>query len=320
MGRNGKWIDSQPDDAVQAIARRALKARLGQVWHYLELAVRESSCDTENVHQLRVFSRRAAAALEMFEAWLPPRRGRWIRKQVKRIRKAAGEGRDLDVLRMRWTAGGQPLPPDQAVVLLEQVQHRRRAAQRPIEAIYEKLLSKRFPRRTSEFLQRLRPNDGAGPCANRFGCLAHRALGRLVVPYWAAAQAPLADDEALHAFRIQGKQVRYAMEIFAGAFDAPFRQKLYPVVAALQERLGAINDHVVAQTYLVRWHEDVESCALRQALEIGMQHEQRALDASRQEFLAWWTLERQDDLRRHFARYVQWENPDERPPCDRCGC
>jgi CHAD domain-containing protein len=321
MGRNGKWIDSRPDDAVQTVARCALEARLGRMWHYLELAVRESLSETENVHQLRVFSRRAASALEMFDAWLPPRRGRWIRKQVKRVRKAAGEARDLDVLRMRWTATGQLLPPDQAVVLLEHVEVRRRAAQRPIEAIYAQLLGKRFPRRTTKFLRRVRESGGEEPRVTRFGCLAQLSLGRLVVPYLAAAQAPLTDVEALHAFRIQGKRVRYAMEIFVGAFDAPFRHELYPVVAALQERLGAINDHVVAQAYLVRWREAAETCTMRQALEVGTYHEQQALDASRKEFLEWWTPERQEDLRRQFALYVQLENPDEQPPRnDNHGC
>jgi CHAD domain-containing protein len=314
MARNGKWIDSRADDAVQTVARSALEARLKRMWHYLELAVRESPSETENVHQLRVFSRRAAAAMEMFDAWLPPRRGRWMRKQVKQVRKAAGEARDLDVLRMRWTAIGQDLPPDRAVVLLEHVEHRRLAAQRPIEEIYARLLGKRFLRRTSKFLRRVRKSGGEGPSATRFGCLAQRALGQLVGPYLAAAQVPLIDVNALHAFRIQGKRVRYAMEIFAGAFDAPFRHELYPVVAALQDRLGAINDHVVAQAYLVRWREVAESCAIRQALEIGTQHEQQALDASRQEFLAWWTPQRQEDLRRHFARYVQLESPDDQPP------
>lgn len=321
MARSGKWIDSRADDAAQTVARCALEARLEQMWHYLELAVSESPSETENVHQLRVFSRRAAAALEIFDAWLPPRRGRWIRKQVKRVRKSAGEARDLDVLRMRWTATETPLPPDRAVVLLEHVDHRRRAAQRPIEAIFARLVGKRFPRRTSKFLRRVRQNGGEGSSATQFGCLAQSALGRLVVPYLAAAAVPLIDGDALHAFRIQGKRVRYAMEIFAGAFDAPFRHELYPVVAALQERLGAINDHVVAQAYLVGWREEAESCAIRQAMEFGTHFEQQALEASRGEFLAWWTPERQEDLRRHFARYVPLEQPHEQPHCnDDRGC
>ena len=76
MGRNSKWIEGQPDDPIEKAARRALAARLERMWHYLERAVREPKSETENVHQLRVFTRRAASALEIFEAWLPERRGR----------------------------------------------------------------------------------------------------------------------------------------------------------------------------------------------------------------------------------------------------
>ena len=90
MGRNSKWIDASPDDCTQRIAARALESRLERIGHYLARAVSEPRSETENVHQLRVFARRTAAALEIFDAWLPQRRGRWVSKQVKRVRKAAG--------------------------------------------------------------------------------------------------------------------------------------------------------------------------------------------------------------------------------------
>jgi hypothetical protein len=38
-----------------------------------------------------------------------------------------------------------------------------------------------------------------------------------------------------------------------------------------------------------------------------MQHEQHSLEATREEFLTWWTPQRREDLRRRFARYVQIE-------------
>src|SRR4051812_22681721 len=69
MGRNKKWISGSPDDATEKVARRVLSARLERVWHYLGCAVEERPSETENVHQLRVFSRRTAAALEIFTAW-----------------------------------------------------------------------------------------------------------------------------------------------------------------------------------------------------------------------------------------------------------
>jgi CHAD domain-containing protein len=234
-------------------------------------------------------------------------------KQVKRVRKAGGAARDLDVLRIRWSGRNEHMPSGPVALLLEQVQHCRREAQLPIEEVYGKLVEKRFVRRTSRFLKRVRTQDGQLSDRKPFGCMARAALGRVVVPYLAAARAEMGDAEALHAFRIQGKQVRYAMEIFAGAFNAEFRDELYPVVATLQDRLGAINDHVTAQTYLASWLDQVDSCALREALEIGMQRERHWFDSSRQEFLAWWNSERREDLRQRFARYVQVESPHEQP-------
>jgi CHAD domain-containing protein len=305
MGRNSKWIKGRSGDATQRIARRALAARLERTWHYLERSVCEPPSETENVHQLRVFARRTAAALEIFDAWLPVRRGGWMRKQLKRIRKTAGEARDLDVLALGWRQRDGQSPSAQTVLLLEQVERCRRAAQRPIEEVFTKLCDKDFARRTYRFLRHVRARGGEQGDCERFGSMARLELGRLVAPYLAAARAEMNDAHALHGFRIQGKQVRYAMEVFAGAFDAPFREELYPSVADLQDRLGAINDHVTAQAYLVAWREEADSCAARSALEASIEHERQSFESSRREFLAWWTAERQDDLRRRFARYVE---------------
>ncbi len=149
-------------------------------------------------------------------------------------------------------------------------------------------------------------------------------LGRIVLPFLEGGGSQLEDAAIMHAFRIQCKQVRYAMEVFAGAFDEPFRRELYPLVVALQDRLGSINDHVTAQTYFAEWHSQAESPAVRAALETAIDEEQRALESSRGEFLAWWTAERREDLGRRFAPYIDVPvaepadtSSDEVPPlCD----
>jgi len=308
MGRNTKWIDSQPDDSVEEVARRALEGRLERLWHFLELAVTQPLSETENVHQLRVFARRTAAAMEIFADCLPRRRGRWVNKQLKRLRKAAGEARDLDVLHIRWTDRLGEMPGGQAALLLEQVKRRRRKAQWPIEDVYNKLLRKKFEHRAAKFIKRVRlRGDNLTKCDGRLACLARVALGRLVVPYLQAARAEMADAQSLHAFRIKSKEVRYAMEIFGGAFDSDFRQQLYPIVESLQDRIGEINDHVTAQTYLATWRGETESCPVHQAIDAGLQLEQQWYDRCRQEFLDWWTDERRELLTEHFARYVQLE-------------
>ena len=190
--------------------------------------------------------------------------------------------------------------------MLAHVQDRRRAAQRPIRKIREKLVRKRFDRRIVKFLDRLRSREGDEPCGERFACMARLELSRLIAPYLSTAESELKDVVALHAFRIQGKHVRYAMEIFAGAFDEAFRSELYPQVESLQERLGAINDHVTADAYLVQWHAETDSDGLRKAIEIARRREQGSMEKLQQEFLDWWTPERRARLCACFARYVQW--------------
>jgi len=310
MGRNTKWVEGQPEESVELVARRALAARLGRLWHFLERAVQHEGREVEDVHQLRVFTRRSAAAMRIFEDWLPGRRGRWMHKQLKRIRKAAGEARDLDVLRTRWTEELAELPAGQSAILLEQVKRRRRRAQWPIEDAFHKLASKRFPRRARKLTKRVRYRGPAGgDCGDRLLCVARSSLGELLTPYFQVAESTFADPVELHAFRIASKQVRYAMEVFAGAFDDSFRQQLYPLVADLQDRLGKINDHVTALTYLTAWHNETDADAVRQAIEAGMQVEQQALDDSQRDFLEWWSAEKREQLRNQFARYVPFDTP-----------
>ena len=177
MGSNSKWVDGKPDDSVRRVARRALSSRLERMWHYLELAVRAPRSETENVHQLRVFSRRAAAAMEIFEAWLPTRRGRSIRKKIKHVRKAAGAARDFDVLLLRWSQRLEQTPSPLGSLLLEEITRHRHEAQPPIRAVHEKLTKRRFLRKTSKLLERIRDRVGAGPCDERFGCMARVAMG-----------------------------------------------------------------------------------------------------------------------------------------------
>src|SRR3990172_7585767 len=72
-----------------------------------------------------------------------------------------------------------------------------------------------------------------------------RELGRETiaqrVAQWCGPEAAVDDDlTALHALRIRGKRLRYAMELFAGVFSAGFRDPLYVSVEQAQELLGRV--------------------------------------------------------------------------------
>jgi CHAD domain-containing protein len=298
--RIDKWItDVSPDDRTSEVARQTLAARLGAVQHFLPLAAEKTDEDVEHVHALRVFTRRAAAALKLYAVLLPRRRGRWMREQLKKIRRAANDARDYDVLIQRWAGHGSD--PRTAGVL-EDLRRRRARAQRLIVASHERLQGdQRFERKIEQLLRRVRPRAGwNGPKDPPFGKWARASLRPLVESFFAAAPPPGEDGEALHQFRIRGKDLRYAMELLAGAFPADFRDQLYPVIEALQDWLGEINDHATARARLrqrIKAADEQTEVAHLRAL---FQEETERFEQSRKEFWAWWTPRRQTSLRAGF--------------------
>jgi CHAD domain-containing protein len=303
MVRKGKWIEgTQADQPVSVAARRALEIRLAVLWYYLPLAARHAAKDVEYVHQLRVAARRAVATLDTFWEVLPPKRARWLQKQLKRVRRAAGEARDDDVLAERlekWKSRYAPV-----AIVLKQVRRHRQAAQAPIEAIHRKLVRSRFEQRLSDLLDRVRWRGEAEmePC---FALAARQNLQPLLEHFFDEAAADLHQLEALHQFRIAGKQLRYAMELFATAFPAEFRSVLYCEVEQLQTLLGEVNDHATARMRLDRWLIETHDEELIAALRRLAAAESRALRRSRDKFHQWWTADRAAKLRAEFESIMR---------------
>src|SRR5262245_8264017 len=95
---DGKWIDGLSAATPLAdAARRALAARVIAV-ERAGRAVLEAIADSETVHELRVATRRARAAVEAFADVLPPKAARRAAKVLRKLRRVAGAARDGDVL------------------------------------------------------------------------------------------------------------------------------------------------------------------------------------------------------------------------------
>src|SRR5947207_7232285 len=93
-----KWIgDLGGEMPMPAAARRVLDVRLRSVSERLPLALFHAEEDREHVHQLRVSTRRAGAAVRIFTECLPNKNRRTMARALKRIRRAAGAARDWDV-------------------------------------------------------------------------------------------------------------------------------------------------------------------------------------------------------------------------------
>src|SRR5271157_765011 len=108
-----KWIsDLGAATPVADAARRVVTLRLEGVRDSLGHALREPGRDPEFVHQLRVATRRASAALEVFAECLPAKVFRTARSLIRNIRRAAGKARDWDVFLARLLDDADKLPAD----------------------------------------------------------------------------------------------------------------------------------------------------------------------------------------------------------------
>ncbi|HUY35762.1 MAG TPA: CHAD domain-containing protein [Pirellulales bacterium] len=304
MLRRSKWIHvASTDVRVGDLAHQALWARLNAVWHYLTLAVHESSDDPEYVHNLRVGTRRAKAALHAFRDWLPARRAPRLKRQLRRIRRAAAGARDYDVLLERLAPWAAARNHPARAALLARVRAQRRELQPELEQIHRRCQRREFERQVDQLLTRLRwRGPGRKSEEPDLPSVAHRQLQAAVDEFFTAARGDLSDVKRLHALRLLGKHLRYAMELFTSAFDASFRDELYPLVEQAQEYLGAINDHATALSHFERWIDDWDDPLLAAPLAEWVAVERAALRKSRRRFDSWWTQERVRDLRQRFRK------------------
>ncbi len=312
-----KWVQGlSPADRTIDVAVRTLKSRLGAVLYYLPLAAKRANEDAEYVHQLRVWTRRTTAAVRLYEDLLPRRRCSWLKKQLKRVRRAANNARDCDVLVERLSKGQSGRGEKR---WLEATQAERAEAQKTIVAVYERLWhDDLFPRRIDKLLERVRSRgeEKAASKIDRFGVWAHTRLRPMVERFFATVPDDQTDEAALHQFRICGKELRYAMELLVGAFSEEFRTRLYPTIEALQDRLGEINDLATAKARLRRKSEEASDAREADEWRRLLANEQTRLDQARRQFWEWCSPRMLRDLRDRFEMMLgnptQRENPADR--------
>lgn len=296
-----KWIEGiAPDASTRKAAVRTLKARLGAVEHYLPLAAKKAVKDVEYVHSLRMWTRRATSALELYDELLPRKQAAWFKKQLKRIRHAAGDARDYDVLAgsLEQDSARQALKP-----CLKKIYGLREKAQNPLITIHKKLKrDDRFDRQLKNLLRRIERNSEANN--PHFGKWSHAKLQPIVKNFFEAIPGKDADLAALHRFRIRGKELRYAMELLAGAFPSDFRQRLYPIVETVQDRLGKINDLATAREHLQQLLDDTSNATEKRHQLRLIAQEQTCLEQAHREFLAW-CAPHLDILRTGFSTMLQ---------------
>ncbi len=315
MTLSARWMVADgPDSQARSVADRIVRHRLATVWELLERVAEERSLRSEDVHQLRVATRRSLVAIELFGDIVDARERDWFERQLRRIRKSAGEARDLDVLIERLgrdlaaakptaAGGGRSGATEEAKErkslkrLLAMLGRQRESSRRPIRVLHRKLVDNDWASRADRLVK---PLSSGGK--RSFGRHARRRFAPVMRRFFRTADRRHRDAEDLHELRIEGKKLRYALEICGVVFDARQRTRCLEAIEELQERLGDFTDHAAAADRFGRWRRQKAARACRDELSKLHRRESKLADEARRAFTKWWTHRRRRELGRRFER------------------
>ena len=199
--------------------------------------------DPEELHQLRVATRRLRAILRAARDLLDPEWSEPLRAELSWLGSALGPVRDLDVLMERLRVEIDELEPSERragrrfLQLLDEDRDTARAAM--LEAMSEP--------RYHELLDRLEAAAAAPRAREADVSLADIAAAEFRKLRKAVkALPPDPHDDELHAVRIRGKRARYAAELAEGAVGKPAR-RFVEDAKRFQDVIGEHQDAVVAE-------------------------------------------------------------------------
>lgn len=254
----GKSPGVTADDHIAEAGRKVLRFHLARMLAR-EAGTREG-VDAEELHAMRVATRRQRAAWRVFGESFRPARTKRYRNGLREIASRLGTVRDLDVLLEAVDVYRSDLPVTEQRALEPMLRdwHGRRDDARVL--LLRELDSGRYQRWVDDYRDFVRTDGAAvipvGPTQP------HRVRDTAPSRIWAAyeqirAYEPVlrwADVETLHELRIAGKWLRYTLEFVREALE-PEVTPLLARVTALQDHLGLMNDADVAssmaRTFLV---------------------------------------------------------------------
>jgi CHAD domain-containing protein len=235
-------------DTTASFASASIARQLERLAY--QVGVTSHSPGTENIHDLRVAVRRFVQAMMTFREGLPGREVKRIRRKLKLMMDHAGAVRDRDVT-LRILAKC-PVPGAEAV--RERLAEERKAELPALAAAMRRWSARRS---SSKWRTALLPVNGHIVSPGR----QLTKLTRKFLVHGEEAAQPKTSADALHAFRIEGKKLRYTLELLSpvsGAAAQEWLEKLKPLQSALgdvhdAEMARAIADRLDATSEVASW-------------------------------------------------------------------
>jgi triphosphatase len=235
----------EPDAPIGRVGLAVLRR------HFAVLLAKEPGSrlgdDIEELHDMRVATRRLRAALSLFAEFLPPSAGQ-LGDELKWVGQTLGAVRDLDVQfeeLERWHAEIPETDRD-ALVAIRLLLEAQRADAR--EAMLEALDSRRYELLVARFGRMLRSARGrrSGPASLPARDVAPDMIEERFRAFRKAGAGIATDSPAAayHRLRIRCKRLRYGVEFLSDVYPGRTRRFIKHVVA-LQDLLGLHQDVAV---------------------------------------------------------------------------
>ena len=246
-----------PADTMVEAAVKTLRFHLARMLEH-EAGTRLGE-DSEELHVMRVSTRRMRMALRVFEEYLDRQAMRPVLKGLRRTGRTLGAVRDLDVFQEKTQHYLDALPPERAGDLDGLLAACRAERERQREHLVDYLDGGRYRAFVERFaelldgpLERLSARPAADLRPQRVAQVLPGALYKDMAVVWAfegqlgGLETPL---PRFHALRKGCKGLRYTLEFFEDVLG-PGARPLIKKVKGLQDHLGDLQDAVVTSGVL----------------------------------------------------------------------
>lgn len=260
LARNNPGV--KPDDSLSEAGRKVMG------YHFAQMVLHEAGTrigeDIEELHDMRVATRRMRAAFEVFQDAYDPKAVKRHLKGLRATGRALGRVRDLDVFMEKAQQYLETLPQEQRSGLEPLLSLWENERQIDREKMLEHLDSEKYATFKRQFLEFVStPGAGAKPVPETSPNLVLHVAPVLIYTRLASVRAygPMlgsATIEQLHSLRIEFKKLRYTLEFFREVLGEESKA-LIEEVKILQDHLGDLNDADVACSILRDFIDEWES-------------------------------------------------------------
>lgn len=242
----GKTPGVTRDDLLAEAGRKVLR------FHLARMLAREEGTRTglriEDLHGMRVATRRMRAAWRVFGDGFRLDRTRRMRRRLRDLAARLGAVRDLDVLIEAAEAHQASLPDAEATAFAPLVRAWSENREVARQLLVRELDSDAYTRLVEEY-RIFVTTEGTAVLAPASPVAPHRVRDTAGSRIWLAYETVRgyesvlrwADIETIHQLRIAAKWLRYTLEFFREALG-PEVDQLVPRVVALQDHLGWLHD------------------------------------------------------------------------------